>query len=147
MLTFNVVGDPAAQGSKRFVGHARSGRPIMREQSDKVRPWRDSVAGAALAAIEATPGWSKLDGPVRLRIVFRFPMPASRPRAVRIQGRGWKVSSPDLSKLVRSTEDALQDAGVFTNDARVCDLRCRKVEVADGWTGARVWVEPILEAP
>jgi crossover junction endodeoxyribonuclease RusA len=47
VTTIQVVGDPAAQGSKRLV-RIKSGRTIMLENSLKVRPWRDSIASAAV---------------------------------------------------------------------------------------------------
>ena len=36
------------------------------------------------------------------------------------------TSAPDLSKLIRSTEDALGDAGAIVNDARIVDHNARK---------------------
>ena len=47
-------------------------------------------------------------------MVFSLPRPKSAPKAVKHQAR-----KPDLSKLVRATEDALTDAGVWEDDARV----------------------------
>ncbi len=38
---------------------------------------------------------------------------------------------PDLSKLVRSTEDALSDAGAWEDDARVVECLARKVYAGD----------------
>lgn len=41
-VQFDVLGVPAAQGSKRHVGNGR-----MVESSKALHPWRDSVAAAA----------------------------------------------------------------------------------------------------
>ena len=38
MITITVLGSPAPQGSKKFVGTNAQGRGIMIESSKKVRP-------------------------------------------------------------------------------------------------------------
>lgn len=108
-----VRGIPAPQGSKRFVGVVK-GRGRMVESSKKVQPWRSSVKGAAEVLLNAS-GAAPIDGPVRLRIVFTMPAPASLPK----RKASHPVRMPDLSKLVRSTEDALTEAGVWKDDSRV----------------------------
>lgn len=102
-----AYGRPAPQGSKRHVG-----RGIMVESSKHLRPWRQCVHAAALAARK---GAAPLDGPLLVRMVFTMPKPKSAPKT----RRTWPDRMPDLSKLARSTEDALTDAGIWTDDARV----------------------------
>lgn len=109
-----VYGTPAPQGSKRFVGLAKSGRGIMVESSKKVKPWRQDVKDAAL---KARNGAASIDGPVIVRMVFTLPKPASAPK----RRRTYAMRKPDLSKLARSTEDALTDAGVLADDARIVE--------------------------
>src|SRR5690348_16047198 len=98
-LRIVVIGTPGPQGSKRHVGHGR-----MIESSKKVKPWRQDVKAAALAVRGDRP---PIDGPVIVRMVFTLPKPASAPK----RRRTWPDKKPDLSKLARSTEDALTDAG------------------------------------
>jgi Holliday junction resolvase RusA-like endonuclease len=136
-MSFEVVGDPAPQGSKSYKGRTKAGKPILAESSAKVKPWRQDVVAAALAAIGAHE-WVKLDGPVLLDITFFLPRPVSAPKRVRLPFR-----RPDLSKLVRSTEDALTTAGVYADDARITDLHVRK-RFAVAWTGALITVSPAL---
>jgi Holliday junction resolvase RusA-like endonuclease len=132
-ISITVYGAPAPQGSKRHVGGG-----VMIESSKKVKPWRQDVKAAALTALEldgATIGTTQLhrpplDGPLSVSMVFTVrDRPASKP--------GWwptglrwaktlmwrPASTPDLSKLLRSTEDALTDAGVWRDDARVVEYR------------------------
>ena len=109
-----VYGVPGPQGSKRFVGKSRSGRGIMIESSAKVKPWREAVKWAAIAV---RGDQEPLDGPLRVRMTFTMPKPASAPK----RRRTWPDKKPDGSKLQRSTEDALTDAGVWTDDARVVE--------------------------
>lgn len=124
-LELTVRGTPAPQGSKRHVGNG-----VMVESSKKVKPWRDAVRGEAAAA---THGQTPLDEPVRVSMVFTFLRPASHYGTGRNTGQvrpaapGAPQGMPDLSKLVRSTEDALTDAGVWRDDARIVALQAAKV--------------------
>lgn len=116
MTEIIAYGMPAPQGSKRHVG-----RGVMIESSKKVRPWRQDVKYAALALCERMP---PLDGPLRVRMVFTLPKPKSAPK----RRRTYPDRTPDLSKLARSTEDALTDAGFWADDARVVEyVRLAKV--------------------
>lgn len=120
MLTITVIGCPAPQGSKKFVGVSkRTGRGIMVESSKRVKPWRESVKYAALEAVANGQG---ITGPVSLDITFTLPKPKSAPE----RSRTWPDKKPDLSKLIRSTEDSLTEAGVFEDDARIVECSCRK---------------------
>jgi Holliday junction resolvase RusA-like endonuclease len=114
-----VRGTPAPQGSKRHVGGGR-----MIESSAKVRPWRQDVAAAADTLIEPLrPDWRPLDGPLAVSMVFTLRKPQSAPKRTRT----YPIRTPDLSKLVRSTEDALTGL-VWVDDARVVEyVRLAKV--------------------
>lgn len=107
-----VYGMPAPQGSKKFVGHAANGRGIMVESSKKVKPWREDVKAAAE---KVRNGATPMDGPLVARMVFTMPKPKSAPKR-RVT---FPCTKPDVSKLARSTEDALKDAGVYIDDARI----------------------------
>jgi Holliday junction resolvase RusA-like endonuclease len=106
-----VYGTPGPQGSKRFVGKA-DGHGVMVESSKKVKPWREDVKTAAL---EARAGAPPMDGPLVVRMVFTLRKPESAPKR-RVT---YPCRTPDLSKLARSTEDALTQAGAWVDDARV----------------------------
>lgn len=113
-----VYGSPAPQGSKSFKGTfvGKDGRThgILAESSKKVKPWREDVKAAALLVRNGRP---PLDGPLKVRMVFTLPKPASSPKT----RRTYPMRMPDLSKLARSTEDALTDAGIFVDDARIVE--------------------------
>ena len=111
MISFYVQGEPAPQGSKRFVG-IHNGKGRMIESSKKVKPWREAVYWAAIEAKSKTPMVMPMDGPLAVVMVFALPKPKST-------RRGHPDRKPDLSKLVRSTEDALVDAGLIADDARI----------------------------
>jgi crossover junction endodeoxyribonuclease RusA len=108
-----VYGSPAPQGSKKFVGMA-GGHGMLVESSKKVKPWREDVKAAALLVRNGAP---PLDGPLAVRMIFTVPKPASAPKRRRL----YPMRKPDVSKLARSTEDALTDAGIWTDDARITE--------------------------
>lgn len=122
MIRLIVYGSPAPQGSKRFVG-IKNGRGMMIESSKKVRPWRQDVKRVA-EETRASVGSLPPDTPLRVRMVFTVPKPASAPK----RRRTFPMRKPDLSKLIRSTEDALVDAGLIADDARIVEYsRAAKV--------------------
>lgn len=90
----------------------------MIESSKAVKPWREDVKAAAEKAIANQLGsLYPIDAPLIVRMVFTMPKPASSPK----RRRTWPSRIPDLSKLIRSTEDALTAAGVWRDDARVVE--------------------------
>lgn len=112
-----AYGEPGAQGSKRFVRTTGTGKGIMIENSAKVAPWRQDVKQAAEAVLEDLGRPLPFSGAVACRMVFSF----LRPSSVSRSKRPFMSVAPDLSKLCRSTEDALTSAGVWTDDARVAE--------------------------
>lgn len=108
-----VFGDPAPQGSKKFVGMA-GGHGVLVESSKRVKPWRQDIVKAAK---EAMAGLAMFDGPLQVKMVFTLPKPSSAPK----RKRTWPNKKPDVSKLARSTEDALVTAGTIRDDSRIVE--------------------------
>lgn len=140
VVAVTVYGSPAPQGSKRHVGKGR-----MIEQVKGVKPWREAVKAAALDVMDKAPA---LDGPLAVRMVFTLRKPATAPK----RRRTWPDRTPDLSKLARSTEDALTEAGVWADDARVVEYE-RLAKVFPGEDvealhipGVRIAVSSIVDA-
>lgn len=133
-----VYGLPAPQGSKKAFRNQHSGRIQMTESSAKVKPWRQDVKYAAQTFTEGMPDWAPLDGPLAVSMVFTFARPKGHFGTGRNAGT-LKASAParpsgvpDLSKLARSTEDALTGL-VWVDDARVVEYRhLAKHYAADG---------------
>lgn len=122
-----VYGSPAPQGSKSPKRNQYTGRIHLVESSEKVKPWRADVVSAALQAKPR--GWRPLTGPLEAEMVFTLTRPRSHfgtgrnADRVRPSAPAIPVSPPDLSKLARSTEDALTTAGVYKDDALIVDYR------------------------
>jgi Holliday junction resolvase RusA-like endonuclease len=121
-----VPGTPAPQGSKRFMRHSGTGKPIGLEDNPRTRDWRTVVASEAqfMAARlrETDPDFAPLDGPLFAALVFWLPKPASAPKR-----RRYPDVKPDLSKLLRAVEDSL--TGVLIRD----DARIVRASVAKGY--------------
>lgn len=116
-MIITVYGSPAPQGSKKFMGVTKQGKGILAEASDKTSPWRADIMTAARATLDSA-GWpAPLSGALVLRVIFTF----ARPKTVTRAKRPFPSVYPDLSKLIRSTEDALKAAGVISDDALICE--------------------------
>lgn len=120
-LVVVVRGTPAPQGSKRHVGGGR-----MVEQSPNLAPWRAVVTQAAVAARYSQPHWQPDPAaPLGLDAVFTIARPASHWRTgrhshlLRDSSPEHPVARPDIDKLLRSSLDALADAGAMADDSRV----------------------------
>ena len=161
-LTLTVIGLPAPQGSKKGFYNRTTGRVQMVESSKKVKPWRQDVKAAALNEIAATGstvgGWEQLVGPVHLAITFYLPRPGYHYRTGQHAGElkpnapVYVDKKPDLSKLIRSTEDALTEAGVYRDDAQVTELAVVKKYAGGRWTelttpGAMITVTSMAPVP
>ncbi|MFF7550891.1 RusA family crossover junction endodeoxyribonuclease [Streptomyces canus] len=118
-ISLTVYGLPAPQGSKRHVGNG-----VMIESSKYVKPWRQDVKQAALDAVQGLADWTPLDGPLIASMVFAFARPKGHYRTgrnahlLRDAAPARPHGVPDLSKILRSTEDALKGI-VWHDDARV----------------------------
>jgi crossover junction endodeoxyribonuclease RusA len=150
-----VLGTPAPQGSKRgFAVKAKgayTGKVAQVESSAKVKPWRMAVKYAALneIALGVTP-YETMRGPVVLGVTFRLPRPKGHYGTGRNAGllkpsAPWfPAGRPDLDKLLRSTFDALGEAGVWGDDAQVVKVYGSKEYATDyAPTGATIRVKSV----
>lgn len=147
-VTITVYGRPTPQGSKRATAYVPKGggrpRAAMREQTGKhLVPWREDVRAAAerarqlgtctcdgpSGATRAHPDWcgtaAPLSGPLAVSMVFALRRPKSHYRTgrnyllLKDSAPYWPHGIPDLSKLARSTEDALVSAGLIADDSLI----------------------------
>ena len=127
ILQFEVVGRPAPQGSKSLA-RLRNGRTVMIDASKRLRPWRNSIAAAAVEA-----GATVTDAPVSLVIVARYSHAVSHRRA----DGAIKASVPirpayaDADKLARAVCDALTGVA-YRDDRQVARLLVERVWCKDG---------------
>lgn len=119
MITVRVNGNPAPQGSKTFKGHARNGRAILVESSDRLKPWRAHVATAIRASMR---GRQLFAGPVAVQLEFVMPRPKNLPKT---RPTPPAIKRPDSDKLARAILDAITGAAIH-DDSQVTDLRATK---------------------
>ena len=113
---------PAPQGSKRSFGNGRFG-----EVSPYLRDWRALVATtAALSRMPLT------EGMVFAEFEFIFPRPkshfvGSKPGPDRLKSTAptFHATTPDLSKIIRSTEDALTNIA-YQDDRMIAKIDAHK---------------------
>lgn len=142
---FSVLGTPAPKGSGRAMlidGHARliaSGSTVNQRQ---LRAWDTAVREAAAAAIGHVAAPPFVGVPLRLWLTFRLVRPAGHwgAKGLRPSAPPFPASKPDLSKLLRATEDTLTGI-VFDDDSRIVAATLAKVWAAPGTEGATITVE------
>ena len=131
-----VPGKPVAQGNHRSNGYR------IYETSKGHKQWRALVTQHAAMVLHNS-GRLHFVGPVVLIVDFFFLRPVSHRKKDGSLRKGKprsKVSSPDLSKLVRCVEDALTDAGVWEDDSRVVQCLSRKQYAPEEM--CRIQIEP-----
>jgi Holliday junction resolvase RusA-like endonuclease len=126
-IKFVAYCTPQPQGSmKGFVlpgKNGAKGRAILTSANPKLKPYRGEITREAMSALSEagiTEPMAAKHVPVSLIIDFYLARPASIPRK-----RTELVVKPDLSKLIRSTEDAMTGI-LYADDAQIVELSVRK---------------------
>ncbi len=119
---------------------------IAVRDASKNQDWKASVSFSAIQALADRPPF---EGALRLRIIFVMPRPRDHYRAngqVKATAPSLHTKTPDQTKLLRSTEDALTGI-LWRDDAQIADGMTSKVftSVLPGLNviGALITVEQI----
>lgn len=118
-ITIRVDGNPAPQGSKTYKGTTRTGRAILVESSNRLKPWRAHVAAQVRTAMR---GRQPFDGAVHVRCDFVMPRPKSLPKS---RPTPPAIKRPDGDKLARAILDAITGTAIH-DDSQVTDLHATK---------------------
>jgi Holliday junction resolvase RusA-like endonuclease len=144
-VSFFVPGVPAPGGSKKGFFNPKLNRVLMTPASKKTKPWMAQVSAFAMEAVQKGKG-TVLTGAVLLWIEFRMPRPQNHFRTGQHEGElkpnapHFCTKKPDLTKLVRSTEDACTGI-VWGDDSQVVIQNVSKVYCDPGQTpGAQIGV-------
>lgn len=124
-----VPGDPAPQGSKRYLG-----RGILVESSKKVQPWRSDIRDAVRSTWDGPP----LTGGISVQLHFVMPRPVSTPKR---KPTPLAVKKADIDKLERAVFDALTSAGVWLDDKQVCEVRHKTKRLAELGEAPGCWIK------
>lgn len=133
-VSFVVHGTPAPAGSKRGFYNAKAGRVIITDASEKSRPWKALVSDAAVQAMtyHSDEGMfgdlPPLTGPLLVEFTFWMPRPKShfgtgkREGVLKPNAPRHHTGPPDVLKLARAVEDAMQGI-VYMNDSQIaCEI-------------------------
>ena len=140
MLNFVAFGLPSPGGSKSAFRNPRTGKIVVVDAGGKkTRTWRTAVAHAARAAMA---GSDLMQPPLCLVIEFRMPRPKHHYRSngeIKLDAPIVPIVRPDLTKLLRSTEDAMTGI-VWKDDAEISQQNIFRTYSSIEDTGARISV-------
>lgn len=151
---FTVLGVPAPKGSSRamMAGGRAVNVPFGSKANEHAQKnWGNAVRSAAVDrmrdvhAANGTSGVMFGEVPLRLEIEFRMKRRKSdfkKDGTLKADIPKFHQVKPDLSKLIRSTEDAMIGV-VFLDDASIAELLVRKVYADPGSEGARIRITEI----
>jgi crossover junction endodeoxyribonuclease RusA len=133
-ITFDVIGRPAPQGSKKSIGNNR-----FVESSKFLPAWRKAVRVAAEEAVIASM-WARVSGPVELEVMFYL----DRPSSISKTQRPAPTVAPDLDKILRAVGDSLSGV-VYDDDAQICRILAWKTYADSRPAGAFIRVNELSQ--
>ena len=136
MIRFDIIGKPSPQSGMRAVNTARGAR-LITAGGTNLRTWRTQVADTA-HTIAQEHGCQT--APLAVTVTFRFPMPKNAPKHDRVAGHRYRVTVPDIDKLLRGLFDGLTSGGLIADDSIIVQLTANKIDVHNDWTGATVTI-------
>ena len=143
VVRFFVPGIPAPGGSKRGFFIKSINRVVMTPASTKTKPWMNTVS---VFAKEAYHG-DLLQGALKLTLEFHLLRPKNhygtgkKANVLKVSAPMYSTVKPDLTKLERSTEDALVGI-IMRDDSQVAVKATRKIYV-DRDSGVMITVEQL----
>ena len=139
VVSFTVEGDPHGKGRPRF---RKFGNFVSTYTDAKTKSYELEVKFAARQAMGSSP---PLEGPVRLDLIIKLPVPESyskkRTQAC-LSGSEWPTKKPDWDNVAKSIADAMNDV-VFVDDTQIVIARVVKVYSAE--SGVDVKVSEVLD--
>ncbi len=137
LLSFWVDGVAQPRGSKISQPLYKNGKPIIKEgrvvtvtrdDNPKSGEWMQDVARAARFACRQAGLTQLVDGPLVLRVVIyraRNLGHFNKGQKVKPKAPAFPATKPDLTKMIRGIEDALESI-VFRNDSQIVDQQTSK---------------------
>lgn len=143
ILNFVAFGLPSPGGSKNAFRNPHTGRIVVVDAGGKkTRTWRTVVAHAARTAMS---GSELMKPPLALVIEFRMPRPKHHYKSngeIKQDAPWFPIVRPDLTKLLRSTEDAMTGI-VWHDDSQIVEQNIHRTYSSVEDTGARISVYTI----
>lgn len=141
MIQFFANGIPKGQPRPRAFARKLGEKFVARMyDAGTAEAWKSQVAAVALSHRPRSP----VEGPVILRLEFRFPRPKSLCRRKDPDGEMPHIAKPDVDNAAKCVMDVLTQLGGFwRDDAQVATLIVSKVYCAKDSSAAGVHVEII----
>lgn len=139
VVSFTVDGQPHGKGRPRFRSF---GKFVQTYTDSKTRTYESLVKDAAKQAMGSS---EPIEGPVRLDLVIRLPVPKSYPKKrseACLSGSEWPTKKPDWDNVAKSVADAMNDI-VFLDDTQIVIAKIVKRYSAEA--GVDVQVSEVLE--
>jgi len=128
-ITFFVPGVPKPSGSKRGFYVPKLKRVVITDDNRNSRDWKTDVQQAALKVYTQEFSRPLIEGPLKLEVTFVFPRPKSHFRvngALRDSAPKDFIGRPDITKLLRAVEDALNKV-VWNDDSQIIlQIACKR---------------------
>lgn len=119
VITFTVYGIPQTKGSTKAFFNKGMKFPVITNMNTKNKPWAQTVSAMAQEhRLEGCP----YEGPIKLSLIFRMPIPKSLPKRT----PSFMVKAPDLDKMVRSIKDSLSGV-LYRDDRQVVCVEAHKI--------------------
>jgi len=138
MVNFSIDGPPHGKGRPRF---RRFGNFVQTYTDAKTKSYETLVKEAATKAMGSS---QPLEGPVKLDLIIRLPVPKSYPKKrseACLNGSEWPTKKPDWDNVAKSVADAMNDI-VFLDDTQIVIARVVKTYSAEA--GVDVQVSEVL---
>jgi crossover junction endodeoxyribonuclease RusA len=119
LVDVTVHGEPIGQGRLTNLGRGRT----VHSNALALLPWRATVAAALHRDATRRDLPLPTAGPLLAHMVFTRRKPASAPK----RKPSWPITRPDLDHYERAVLDAGTAAGIWTDDAQVCQIISAKV--------------------
>lgn len=122
-----VHGRAASAGSKTGFINKKTGKIIMTPASKYTKPWVEAVKGEAI--FRGYNGKFILENAIKLSIEFHIIRPKGHYKedgTLKKSARPYPTVQPDLTKLIRSTEDALTGL-IWRDDSQVVKQETSKI--------------------
>jgi len=142
-IEFEVLGKPAPGGSKRGFYIKSLNRVVIAPANNKTKPWMATVSSFAKEAYQGT----LLEGALKLSLEFHILRPkghygtGGQAGVLKTSAPKYSTVKPDLTKLKRSTEDALTGI-IWRDDSQVAEKATSKIYVEKN-PGVLVTVETL----
>lgn len=127
IVNFSIDGPPHGKGRPRF---RRFGNFVQTYTDAKTKSYETLVKEAAIKAMGSSP---PLEGPVKLDLIIRLPVPKSYTKSRTkdcLNGSEWPTKKVDIDNICKSVMDAMNGI-TYVDDSQIVILRAVKIYSAD----------------